>query len=40
MLFRSQLVTLAIDLPESDARLEKFVADWDGAGNPRAGLGV
>ena len=35
-----QLVTLGIDLPEGDASLEKFVADWDGAGNPRAGLGV
>ena len=35
-----QLVTLGIDLPAGDAALEKFVADWDGAGNPRAGLGV
>jgi DnaJ-class molecular chaperone len=35
-----QLVTLSIDVPEGDAALEKFVAGWDGAGNPRAGLGV
>jgi DnaJ-class molecular chaperone len=35
-----QLVTLSIEVPESDASLEKFVADWDGGGNPRAGLGV
>ena len=35
-----QLVTLSIDVPAGDAGLEKFVADWDGAGNPRAALGV
>ncbi len=35
-----QLVTLSIDVPPGDANLEKFVADWDGAGNPRAALGV
>ena len=35
-----QLVTLSIDVPEGDASLEKFVAGWDGAGNPRAALGV
>ncbi len=35
-----QLVTLSVDLPSDDAKLEQFVADWDGAGNPRAGLGV
>ena len=35
-----QLVTLSIDLPQGDSTLEKFVAGWDGAGNPRAGLGV
>ena len=34
------LVTLAIDIPASDQALEQFVAGWDGAGNPRAGLGV
>ena len=34
------LVTLAVDVPAGDAGLEKFVAGWDGAGNPRAGLGV
>jgi hypothetical protein len=31
---------LSIDVPEGDSELEKFVADWDGAGNPRAALGV
>jgi DnaJ-class molecular chaperone len=35
-----QLVTLSIDLPTSDAKLEKFVAGWEVSGNPRAGLGV
>jgi len=34
------LVTLGIEIPAGDAALEKFVAGWDGAGNPRAGLGV
>ena len=32
------LVTLAVDLPAGDAALEKFVAGWDGGGNPRAGM--
>lgn len=35
-----QLVTLSIDLPAGDPALERFVAEWDGAGSPRAGLGV
>ncbi len=35
-----QLVTLGVEVPSGDSKLEKFVADWDGAGNPRAGLGV
>jgi DnaJ-class molecular chaperone len=35
-----QLVALAIDVPAGDAALEKFVAGWDGGGNPRAALGV
>jgi DnaJ-class molecular chaperone len=35
-----QLVTLVIDVPAGDAALEQFVANWDGGGNPRAGLGV
>ena len=34
------LVTLAIDIPAGDAALETFAVDWDGGGNPRAGLGV
>jgi DnaJ-class molecular chaperone len=35
-----QLVTLSVDVPAGDAALEAFAAGWDGAGNPRAGLGV
>ena len=35
-----QIVSLAIDLPAGDAALEKFAADWTGAGNPRAAMGV
>jgi len=35
-----QLVTLSVELPAGDAALEKFVAGWDGGGNPRAGMGV
>ena len=35
-----QLVTLSIEVPAGDSSLEKFVAEWDAAGNPRAGLGV
>ena len=35
-----QLVQLAIDLPASDAELEKFAGEWTGGGNPRAALGV
>ena len=35
-----QLVTLSIEVPAGDPALEKFVAGWDGAGNPRAALGV
>ena len=34
------LVSLAIDIPASDAALEGFVGTWDGGGNPRAALGV
>jgi DnaJ-class molecular chaperone len=35
-----QLVTLMIDVPAGDAALEAFAAEWQGAGNPRAGMGV
>ncbi len=35
-----QLVTLMVDLPAADPALEAFATDWDGAGNPRAGMGV
>ena len=34
------LVALAIDLPDDDAALQAFAAEWQGAGNPRAALGV
>ena len=34
------LVTLIVDLPAGDGELEKFAADWAGAGNPREGMGV
>lgn len=33
-------VTLAVDLPKDDTKLQKFVEGWDGEGNPRADLGV
>jgi DnaJ-class molecular chaperone len=35
-----QLIALEIDIPAQDAALQKFVEGWDGAGNPRASLGV
>jgi DnaJ-class molecular chaperone len=35
-----QLVSVEIDLPPSDAELQKFAETWQGGGNPRAGLGV
>lgn len=35
-----QLVTLIVDVPADDAALKSFVAQWDGGGNPRAGMGV
>ena len=35
-----QLVTIGIDVPDSDAELQKFAESWNGGGNPRAGLGV
>ena len=35
-----QLVTLNVDLPAGDAKLEAFASEWEGAGNPRASLGV
>jgi DnaJ-class molecular chaperone len=35
-----QLITAEIDVPASDPELRKFVEEWDGGGNPRAGLGV
>ncbi len=34
------LVTLGIDVPADDQSLQEFVESWDGAGNPRASLGV
>lgn len=35
-----QLVTLLVDLPADDAALTAFAETWDGAGNPRASMGV
>jgi DnaJ-class molecular chaperone len=35
-----QLVSIEIDVPESDPELEKFASGWNGGGNPRASLGV
>ncbi len=35
-----QLVTVEIAIPDQDPALQKFAEDWDGGGNPRAGLGV
>ena len=35
-----QLVTVEIDVPSEDAELQRFAESWDGAGNPRASLGV
>nr|WP_294168292.1 J domain-containing protein [uncultured Sphingomonas sp.] len=35
-----QLVTLSVDLPANDGALERFAAEWNGGGNPRASLGV
>ena len=35
-----QLVQIAVDVPAGDTALEKFAAEWNGDGNPRAGLGV
>ena len=36
-----QLVTLQVQIPASDAALERFAADWSlDEGNPRASMGV
>jgi DnaJ-class molecular chaperone len=35
-----QLVTVEVDIPPNDPELLRFAESWDGAGNPRAGLGV
>ena len=35
-----QLVTVEVDIPGDDEELQKFVEQWNGGGNPRAGLGV
>lgn len=35
-----ELVTIEIDIPSGDSKLEAFAEEWDGAGNPRSGLGV
>ena len=35
-----QLVTVEVDLPVERRELQRFAEEWDGGGNPRAGLGV
>ena len=35
-----QLVAVEIDIPAEDAELQRFAESWNGAGNPRAPLGV
>ncbi|MGN6154597.1 MAG: DnaJ C-terminal domain-containing protein [Sphingomicrobium sp.] len=35
-----ELVTIAIEIPAGDAKLEEFAASWDAVGNPRSALGV
>jgi DnaJ-class molecular chaperone len=35
-----QLVTVEVDVPSDDAELQRFAESWNGAGNPRASLGV
>ena len=35
-----QLVTLEVNLPANDEELQRVTQEWDGGGNPRAGLGV
>jgi DnaJ-class molecular chaperone len=35
-----QLVTVEVDVPSNDPALQQFAEQWDGGGNPRAGLGV
>jgi len=35
-----ELVTIEIEIPAGDAKLEKFAGEWDGGGDPRANLGV
>jgi len=35
-----QLVTVEIDVPPDDSELQRFAENWNGGGNPRAGLGV
>jgi len=35
-----QLVAVEIDIPSDDPELQKFAESWEGAGNPRAPLGV
>jgi DnaJ-class molecular chaperone len=35
-----ELVTIDIDIPAGDSKLEAFAEKWDGGGNPRANLGV
>ena len=34
------MVQLAVDVPQDDEELNRFVEQWDGGGNPRVSLGV
>jgi DnaJ-class molecular chaperone len=35
-----QLVAVEVDVPSNDEDLQRFAENWDGGGDPRAGLGV
>jgi DnaJ-class molecular chaperone len=35
-----ELITIEIDIPSGDSKLEAFAETWDGGGNPRSSLGV
>ncbi len=35
-----QLISIEIEIPASDAELQRFAEGWSGGGNPRAALGV
>jgi len=35
-----ELITIEVDIPSGDSKLEAFAETWDGGGNPRSSLGV